>query len=168
MKDDSWAQPICFSLSPLADCLLPALTNAYRSLTLFAVCLISLAAFFAVLGRIKGEQQLIVEEVKPIPNDLINYVFPYVVSFMGLDLANTGKFYGFLLFLVWMFAITYRSGQILMNPLLLVMGWQLYELKAIREGHIRFVRGLSRNHIRPGDHMRSCLVQGIYVLSKEN
>lgn len=168
LKDESWGKSICLSLSPLENCQLPALANSYRSLTLFAICLLSLVAFLAVLGRIKGEHQLIVEEVKPIPNDLINYVFPYVVSFMGLDLTNTGKFYGFLLFLAWMFAITYRSGQILMNPLLLVMGWQLYELKAKREEHVRFIRGLSRSSIRPGDHMRSCLVQGIYVLSKED
>ncbi|KPB60883.1 Uncharacterized protein AC510_4794 [Pseudomonas amygdali pv. myricae] len=26
-----------------------------------------------------------------------------------------------------MFAITYKSGQIIMNPLLLIFGWNLYE-----------------------------------------
>ncbi|MCE9569954.1 MAG: hypothetical protein K8R10_08125 [Rhodocyclales bacterium] len=167
MKGEYWEQTICLSAQPLVTCELPQLVNPGRSLTLFVACFISLAVFFAVLRRIKGEHQLVVDEAKTIPNDLINYVFPYVVSFMGLDMGSTGKFYGFILFLGWMFAITYRSGQILMNPLLLVMGWQLYDLKARREGHIRFVRGLSRTPIRPGDHLRSCLVQGIYVLSKE-
>jgi hypothetical protein len=115
----------------------------------------------------KGEHDIVIEEAKTIPNDLINYVFPYVVSFMALDIAATGKFYGFLVFLGWMFAITYRSGQILMNPLILVIGWQLYEIRARTAGHLRVVRALSRLAVRPGDHLRSCLIQGIYVLSKD-
>lgn len=167
VNEDYWGRAVCFSTQPLVHCELPGLANPVRALMLFVACFASLIFFFLVLHRIKGEHHLVVDEARAIPNDLINYVFPYVVSFMALDLGNTGKFYGFILFLALMFLITYRSGQILMNPLLLVMGWQLYDLKAQRDGHIRFVRGLSRAPIRQGDHLRSCLVQGMYVLYKE-
>lgn len=107
-----------------------------------------------------------VEECKTIPNDLINYVFPYIVSFMGVELGSTGKLLGFGLFMVWLFLISYRSGQILMNPLLLAVGWQLYEIQADIEGNKRSLRALSREIVVPGQRLRSCLVQGIYVLSR--
>lgn len=167
VKETSWELPACLAANFLTACELPELANPLKSISLFLVCLASLIVFLLVFRNLKGEHQLEVEEAKTIPNDLINYVFPYVVSFMGLDIANSGKFYGFLLFLGWMFAITYRSGQILMNPLLLVIGWQLYEIKARTAGHLRIVRALSRSAVCAGDHLRSCLVQGIYVLSKE-
>ena len=123
--------------------------------------------FLWLLRKLRGQHDIVIEESKTIPNDLINYVFPYVVSFMGLEMGSSGKYYGFLLFLIWMFLITYRSGQILMNPLLLVAGWQLYEIKASIEGHPRNLRALSRLSVVKGDQLRSCVVQGIYVLSRE-
>jgi high-affinity Fe2+/Pb2+ permease len=85
---------------------------------------------------------------------------------MGLDLGVNGKFFGFLLFIVLMFVITYRSGQILMNPFLLVAGWQLYELNIVTEGHKRCVKALSEEPVRSGDRLDSCLVHGIYVLHR--
>lgn len=60
-----------------------------------------------------------------------------------------------------MFVITYRSGQILMNPFLLVSGWQLYELNVLTEGQKRCVKALSRDQIQPNDRLESYLVQDI-------
>jgi len=117
-----------------------------------------------LMNRLTGISTLEVTDSKSIPNDLINYVFPYVVSFMGLDLGADGKFFGFLLFIGLMFLITYRSGQILMNPFLLVAGWQLYELNIVTGGHKRCVKALSKEAVRAGDRLKSCLVHGIYVL----
>jgi hypothetical protein len=143
------------------------LNNPWRSLSLLIICLVSIVLFLILLERLRGRHDIEIVDSKTIPNDLINYVFPYVVSFMGLDLGNNGKFFGFLLFVFWMFLITYRSGQILMNPLLLVAGWQLYEVNAKIEQHTRSIRALSKNRIVRGDHLKSCVVQGLYVLSSE-
>lgn len=163
IADKSWAKPLCLTIK---DCELPVLNNSGRSLALFTVCLVSLLFFIWVLDRIPGVHELTVKESKTVPNDLINYVFPYVVSFMGLDLGSSGKFYGFIVFLAWMFLITYRSGQILMNPLLLATGWQLYEISADINGNSRSIIALSRSKIHSGDKLKSCVVQGVYVLSK--
>lgn len=163
VSSDSWALKVCWSFTA---CQLPELINPARSLSLFCVCAACLAFFLWCLNNFPGLHDISVEDTKSVPNDLINYVFPYVVSFMGLDFASTGKFYGFLVFLFWMFLITYRSGQILMNPLLLVAGWQLYEVTANINGHKRHVSALSRIKIKPNDKLLSCVVQGIYVLSK--
>ncbi|MFM0042529.1 hypothetical protein [Paraburkholderia sediminicola] len=163
ISEKSWAKSVCWSFK---KCEFPILSNPGRSLTFFAICLVSLLFFILVLNRIPGLHELTVKESKTVPNDLINYVFPYVVSFMGLDLGGSGKFYGFIVFLAWMFLITYRSGQILMNPLLLAMGWQLYEISADIHGNGRNIIALSKSKIYPGDKLKSCVVQGIYVLSK--
>ncbi|WP_454916253.1 hypothetical protein [Xanthobacter sediminis] len=47
---------------------------------------------------------------------------------MSIDYQETGKFVGFLIFMGWMFWITYASGQVILNPLLTVFGWKLFEI----------------------------------------
>ncbi|WP_156372185.1 hypothetical protein [Acidovorax sp. Leaf78] len=165
IKDASWKEPIC-TIAAISTCHLPELENPSRALSLLAICALSLILFIIMMNGLYAYSTLEVLDSKSVPNDLINYVFPYVVSFMGIDLGAEGKFYGFLLFILLMFVITYRSGQILMNPFLLVSGWQLYELNILTEGQKRCVKALSQDQIQPGDRLESCLVHGIYVLHK--
>jgi len=165
IKETSWKAPLC-KITEVSSCFLPELTNPGRALGLLGICAVSLVIFMILMRNLSGYSSLEVVDSKSVPNDLINYVFPYVVSFMGLDLGVEGKFFGFLLFIVLMFVITYRSGQILMNPFLLVAGWQLYELNIMTEGHKRCVQALSKEQVKSGDHLESCLVHGIYVLHR--
>lgn len=164
VSDASWAKSICWSLQ---SCEMPTLMNSGRSLSLFAFCSVSLIVFLWVLRNLPSDHEVTVKAAKTIPNDLINYVFPYVVSFMGLDLGDDGRFYGFVVFLAWMFLITYRSGQILMNPLLLGLGWQLYELNIVTTKHTRTRMALSKSAVYPNDTLKCCYIQGMYILSKE-
>jgi hypothetical protein len=165
IKESSWKEPIC-KIVAITTCHLPELSNSGRAISLLSICALSLLLFIILMNGLSAYSNLEVIDSKSVPNDLINYVFPYVVSFMGLDLGADGKFYGFLMFILLMFVITYRSGQILMNPFLLVSGWQLFELNILTEGQKRCVKALSQNQIQPGDHLDSCLVHGIYVLHK--
>lgn len=120
------------------------------------------------MKMIPSDHDLAIKEAKPAPNDLINYVFPYVVSFMGLDLGSSGKLCGFLVFLGWMFLITYRSGQILMNPLLIAAGWQLHEVTVRIGGSDRTGFALSKAPVNPGDTFKYSKPQnGVYVLTKK-
>lgn len=68
-------------------------------------------------------------ESKPMATELMGYVLPYVVSFMGMDFSDQRKVVGFVIFLSWMFVLTYRSGQVLMNPALIVFGYRLHEVR---------------------------------------
>lgn len=165
IKETTWKDPLC-RMAEVSSCYLPELTNPERALGLLGICAVSLAIFMILMRNLSGYSSLEVIDSKSVPNDLINYVFPYVVSFMGLDLGMDGKFFGFLLFIALMFVITYRSGQILMNPFLLVAGWQLYELNILTEGHKRCVKALSKEQVKAGDSLESCLVHGIYVLHR--
>lgn len=103
-----------------------------------------------------------VKITKAIPNDVINYVFPYVVSFMGISYESPEKLLGFAVFLLWMFAITYKSGQIIMNPLLLMFGWKLYEAEIEINGNERSVRMLYKGNLTPGDYSVQT-IQDFYV-----
>lgn len=165
IKETSWQAPLC-RIAEISSCYLPELANPGRALGLLGICTVSLVIFMGLMKSLAGFSSLEVVDSKSVPNDLINYVFPYVVSFMGLELGVDGKFFGFLLFIVLMFVITYRSGQILMNPFLLVAGWQLYELNIVTEGHKRCVKALSKEQVKSGDHLQSCLIHGIYVLHR--
>ncbi|MBO9356909.1 hypothetical protein GG851_23210 [Bordetella petrii] len=166
IKEEYWQRPFCLDAKFWLKCELPEFGNPGLVYALVLVCFCSLVFFLWVLKHLNGSTEMIIEECKAVPNDLINYVFPYIVSFMGVELGSTGKVLGFGLFLLWLFLISYRSGQILMNPLLLAAGWQLYEVQADIEGKKRSLRALSRNRVVPGKTLKSCLVQGIYVLSE--
>lgn len=165
VSEESWKSNLCFSIE---NCVLPELMNPVRSLGFFTVCVLSLIVFSIAMGLMPADHDLVVKEAQPAPNDLINYVFPYVVSFMGLDLASTGKLLGFLVFLGWMFWVTYRSGQILMNPLLIAAGWQLYEV-TVRAGLTeRSGFALSKVPVKAGDRFSySRPPDGLFVLSKK-
>lgn len=166
IKEEFWHQPLCRDAQFWLKCELPQLANPRLGYASIGVCLLSLIFFLWVLRHFRGTTEMTIDECKAVPNDLINYVFPYIVSFMGVELGSTGKVLGFGLFLAWLFLISYRSGQILMNPLLLAVGWQLYEIQADIEGNKRSLRALSRDIVVPRQKLRSCLVQGIYVLSR--
>lgn len=114
------------------------------------------------LGRIKYPFSIEIRQSKAIPNEIINYTFPYVVSFMGISYADPQKLLGFCVFLLWMFAITYKSGQILMNPLLIAFGWKLYEATIIINKVERSVRILKRGDLHPGNQFAQT-IQDIYI-----
>ncbi len=146
-----WSQPLCSPLDEY-ECLFipfshPLLAGSFLLITVSAV----LGSNFA-LHKVEYPFSAEVVKSKTIPNDIINYVFPYVVSFMGISYSEPEKLIGFVVFLLWMFAITYKSGQIIMNPLLLMFGWKLHEASIEIDGHKREVRVLTKGNLQPGTY----------------
>ena len=81
---------------------------------------------------------------------------------MGISYSQPDKLLGFLVFLLWLFAITYKSGQIIMNPLLLMFGWRLYEVTLEINGHTREVRMLKVGALTAGDQ-NAQTIQDFYI-----
>ena len=110
-------------------CMVP-LGHPVASLGAAAAC----GACFAVtilvlrLTRARAKVSIFIEGVKHVPSELMSYALPYIVVFMNID-YEPNKLVGLAVFLVWLFWITYRSGQIVMNPFLVAFGWRLYELQ---------------------------------------
>ncbi|MBB5763362.1 hypothetical protein HNR01_002994 [Methylorubrum rhodesianum] len=125
--------------------------NPFWSLGAVAVCAMGMAATFVALRALRTTQRVKVIESKHIPADLINYVIPYVVSFISLDFEQGAKLIGFAVFLSWIFWITYRSGQIVLNPVLAAFGWKLFEVKYVHHGATAIFVGrmLSKVDIEP-------------------
>jgi len=155
----SWSAPVCASLK---DCSLPTLSHPMLSAVGVVTTGLCLLITFKLLAALRYKYPIEVIESKPVPSELISYSFPYIVSFMGVDYGSTGKIAGLLAFLAWLFLITYRAGQIVMNPILLILGWSLYEAKIRINGHDRIVKLLSKACPTPGRY--NCQeVQGSYI-----
>jgi hypothetical protein len=57
---------------------------------------------------LSGSEPVTITESKHVRADLINYVIPYVVSFMGLDYGEISKLIGFAVFFAWICWITFK------------------------------------------------------------
>ena len=165
-QDFDFNAPSCGFCWPFTSnaCALP-LGNPGFSLGVFAITLVCFIVTVATLHLIKPTQDIEVVEAKYIPTDLMNYTLPYIVSFMSIEYQVTGKFVGFLVFLGWMFWITYRSGQILLNPVLIALGWRLYEMSYRHAGSSdKFItRSLVKGELAPGAY-KQWPVQSIQII----
>ncbi len=124
MKTNFCSQPI----TQISKCEIP-FSNPTLSIGFFLICLICFIITVITLKIKTPSQKILIKEVKHIPTDLMNYVLPYIVSFMSIQYSETSKFIGFLIFLIWLFWLSYKSGQIILNPILIALGWKLYEVK---------------------------------------
>ncbi|MFD2234153.1 hypothetical protein [Phaeospirillum tilakii] len=136
------------------------------SLTAVGVGAACLLATNWLLNAVKTPHRIRIIEAKHVPADLINYTIPYIVSFMGLDFGFNSKIIGFFVFLFWMFWISYRSGQIFMNPILVVFGWRLYEIKySHMQSEDQLIgRVLSKVEIEPRSIYFQCRIQDVMII----
>jgi hypothetical protein len=149
ISNSSWSSSICTNWR---SCELPTFVNPSLSLSILALTALCLCLTFGIFTKIRYKYPVRVVEAKPIPSEIISYSFPYIVAFMGVDYGAPGKVAGLILFLTWLFIITFRSGQIILNPILLIFGWNLYEAKVLVNGHDRTVRVLSETKLVPGEY----------------
>lgn len=159
-----WSQPLC-TLADLkaGSCQFLPFANPTLSMTFLAVAALATLLAQRSLQKIKFPFVVEVKRLKATPNEIINYTFPYVVSLMGITYDDPQKLLGFGVFLLWMFAITLKSGQILMNPLLLIFGWKLYEATILINNEEKEVRVMKHGTLQLGTHMAQT-VQDFYIL----
>jgi hypothetical protein len=139
------------------------------SLCVLGVCGVCFLLSLVALRLLRPKKKINVAETKYIPAELMSYTLPYVVSFMSIGYQETGKFMGLGIFLVWMFWIIHRSGQMLLNPLLVVFGWRLYEIKYSYPGEqiARQGRALVKGDLEPDFTYSYAAVQSILVIRPE-
>lgn len=97
-------------------------------LLLCAICGLCCKVTCWLLSRARAKRSVSILHVKYVPAKLMNYTLPFVVAFMGIEYQDIGNVVGVIIFLPWIFWITYKSGQIILNPILIVLGWRLYEI----------------------------------------
>jgi len=163
IKEEYWELDFCWNFR---NCVLPSSNHPYLSSLGVLVTLACLLLTIYILHSLRYKYPVTITTSKPIPSELISYSFPYIVSFVGVDYGSAGKMAGLVVFLLWLFLITYRAGHIIMNPILLILGWNLYEAEAQINGHKRLIKLLSRSNLIPGKYL--CQeVQGSYISKGE-
>ena len=155
----------CNILNKNLKCELP-LSNPQYSITAFLLCLICFLLLVISLKLVRPRRPILIIESKHIPSELMNYTLPYVVSFMNIEFDKPSNFYGFIVFLFWMFLISNSSGIIMLNPILSIFGWKLYEIKyKYTDGVDVFTSQLlSRTTIEPMVEVKSAQVQEIIIV----
>lgn len=164
---DLLGQPLCWPpVSP--SCVIP-FRNGFFPLIIFLACGICFLLSIIKLWSINPKIIINIQEIKPIPAELMSYTLPYVVSFMSLEYQETGKFIGLIIFLFWMFIITLRSGQIILNPALAVLGWNLYDVTYAFPGSMTKHSGkvLSKIALNPNQNYRHSTVSNILIIKNE-
>lgn len=157
----------CWPLSE-PHCSLPFKTPtfAFASVGVSAVCL---AITLLTLARATPKQEIVIKEARYIPTELMNYTLPYVVSFMSIEYQDMTKFSGLAIFLFWMFWITYKSGQILFNPILIVFGWRLYDIGYCFAGSDALLtsKALTKGSITANERHRQIGIQNVLVIKDD-
>lgn len=154
----------CWSIAEVT-CDLP-LQNPWFSAGTFITCLI---CFFVTLGSlrtVRAKLPIRISSAQHIPAELMSYTLPYVVSFMSMNYRETGQFVGLLIFLAWMFWITSKAGQLILNPVLIVFGWKHYQLSYMFPGDktVRTGVALADGPIHPDERHVHTTIQDILII----
>lgn len=157
------SRPFCL-VGAEADCELPLL-NPIMSISAVAICTFCFLLTLMALRLVRPSNDIVITEAQYVPTELVNYTLPYVVSFMSIDYQDIGKFIGMAVFLAWMFWITFKSGQIILNPLLIVLGWRLYDVKYRSAGDSKILAACSlvKGELELGSH-KHYPVQDIQII----
>ncbi|AZE63367.1 MULTISPECIES: hypothetical protein [Pseudomonas] len=151
LKVELISRPFCSTLSRMSsECELP-FNNSGLAIGFVLCCLVCFLTTIFVIWCKQEPQSITIIESKQIPTDLINYVVPYIVSFMSLEYSLLTKVMGFALFMVWVFWLSYKTGQVVLNPILIILGWKLYEIKYTYQNSPteRVDKALAKTEFRP-------------------
>lgn len=171
LRLDRLGGTICnpFAAQAAPACTLP-LEHPWPAIGAVVACAVAFALAVLALGLADPKRKIIIKESKHVPADLMNYVLPYVVAFMGLDYKDAGKMLGFGIFFLWIFIITYRSGQVILNPVLTVLGWRLYDASYSYDGGTEIYTGtvLSRVMLHADATYRQAAIQDVLIVKGAN
>lgn len=77
-------------------------------------------------------------EVTSVSNrsgELVNYSIPYMISFFVMDLGKTKLLISFGFFMFIMYWLTLKTHNIFVNPVLALLGYNLYDVKYKKDGN---------------------------------
>ncbi|MDR2653258.1 MAG: hypothetical protein LBC68_13300 [Prevotellaceae bacterium] len=136
---------------------------------ILGISVLSVVLLFATVKLMKrGNMPVTVTEIKNRSVDLINYTIPYIVSFFGFDLSKIEDIFSLTIFLILLLLLTIKSKSIFMNPILLIAGYNLYDLEYKFDGKKRETIALSKYEMKNGErlYIRS-LTRFIYFVTEK-
>jgi len=111
------------------------LQNPWLVLGILLVALLSCLAVWASVSQTQvSTPPVSIVRVSNKSGELINYSIPYMVSFFVEDLTNTKVLVSFAFFMLIMYWMTLKTHNIFINPMLAVMGYNIYDVQYKRDG----------------------------------
>ena len=107
------------------------------------VALVAVAACAVVLvaaGRIEGGIPVKITKLANKSGDMFTYTIPYMISFYNFNLGDWKTLLCVFVFMALMFALSYRTQNVFVNPVLALAGYGLYDCQ-FKDG-ARDVQGL--------------------------
>lgn len=122
-----------------------------------------------IFGKVNQKRSVTLKRAKYVPAELMSYSLPYVVSFMGVRYDDFGQTLAVCLVLFWIFWITHKSGQVILNPVLVAFGWRLYdvEFEFVGNPERHNALALSKSILGSDEACKHAFVQDVLILSKE-
>ncbi|MCF8239456.1 MAG: hypothetical protein K9I85_14940 [Saprospiraceae bacterium] len=137
---------------------------------LLGLSVLSVILLFITISYIKmGNMPVTVKGVKNRSVDLINYTIPYIVSFFGFDLAKVEDIISLSIFLLLLLLLTIKSKSVFMNPILLLAGYNLYDLEYEFDRKSSSIIVISKYELKSGEryYIRSLTRFLYFVTEKE-
>lgn len=101
--------------------------NAKIVLTLFFISIICCVVTIYSAKAIKSGIVISIKKVSNKSSDMFSYTIPYMISFYKFDFSDLNMVLSFLIFMILMFLISFRSQTLLINPILHFLGYGLYD-----------------------------------------
>lgn len=137
-------------------------------IVLLSLSILSVVLLFVTIRLVRrGSMLVTVKSVKNRSVDLINYTIPYIVSFFGFDLSKVEDVISLSIFLLLLLLLTIKSKSVFMNPILLLAGYNLYDLDYEFDGKQSSIIVISRYEMKSNDRffMRS-LTRFLYLVTE--
>ena len=136
---------------------------------ILGISILSVALLFFTMKSIKrGNMPVKITDIKNRSVDLINYTIPYIISFFGFDLSKTEDIISLSIFLLLLLLLTLKSKSVFMNPILLIAGYNLYDIQYEHDGKNCDNIVLSKQDIKKGErfYIRS-LTRFLYLVTEK-
>ena len=88
----------------------------------------------SLFTRSEGSEEITITGVKAVRGDMINYTLPFLIGLFAFDYKTWQSILSLIVFLVFMFAFTRNEKIVLLNPMFLLLGISLYEIKYKKVG----------------------------------
>ncbi len=124
-----------------------------------AVTVVTLLACFSAIfaaRSINGGVPVKIVRISNKSGDMFTYTIPYMISFYNFTLGDWKTLLSLLVFMILMFALAYRTQNLLVNPVLALAGYGLYDCQ-FKDGatdNQGFL--LSKDEFRVGD---ACVIE---------
>lgn len=128
---DEWVQP----LPDYPWIVFPAVEHPWIVRTTIVVSIMSCVLLFVCMRGIKNsDRPVTILNVSNRSGELINYSIPYMISFFVTDLGDKQLALSFLFFMLIMYFLTLKTHNIFVNPILALLGYNLYDVTFVRDG----------------------------------